>query len=419
MVVGNPFTNTKWRGRVRAIPFGSPRSPAAWGQVAVLVQEIIFREFGVPLLCFVDDFYEIGPDSESTSAFRVSREVFKLLNIPIAQEKVQEPNTSVYLLGATIQTSGTAIYSAVSNKRKGDLVDQLTNVKERGALTRGQAAKLRGKLQFPANLIQGRWGRAFLTTLADHQYRGESKEINPQLRADLELWVKMLITALPRKMSLDPGRPLILYGDACGAGHLGGVMILPQGIYKCQYHLPHFTAPWHISLKEAAASLMVASAAFTLHTKSAPVVLFTDNTATLGALVRGNAEDETLLCLVRAVERYMMEYHAMPWYEYVPSACNPADAPSRDCPWLTEKAGAPACAAVENAIPTKPTSAFAKMMARPSVLRDFAERRRSLGEIEKGGAENWAAAQIVCQKSPEHHGPTRLLTRQATGSTPT
>ena len=62
-------------------------------------------------------------------------------------------------------------------------------------------------------------------------------------------------------------------------------MILPEGIYKCQYHLPHFTAPWHISLKEAAASLMVASAAFTLHTKTAPVVLFTDNTATLGALV--------------------------------------------------------------------------------------------------------------------------------------
>ena len=164
---------------------------------------------------------------------------------------------------------------------------------------------------------------------------------------------------------------------------------------------------------------MVASAAFTLHTKNAPVVLFTDNTATLGALVRGNAEDETLLCLVRAIERYMMEYHAMPWYEYVPSARNPADAPSRDCPWLTEKAGAPACAAVENAILTGPTAAFAKMMARPSVLRDFAEHRRSLGEIEKGGAENWADAQVMCQGSPEHHGPTRLLIRQTMGSTPT
>ena len=71
------------------IPFGSPRSPAAWGQVAVLIQDLIFREFGVPLLCFVDDFYEIGPDSEAASAYRVSREMFKLLNIPVALEKVQ------------------------------------------------------------------------------------------------------------------------------------------------------------------------------------------------------------------------------------------------------------------------------------------------------------------------------------------
>ena len=419
VVVGNPFTKTKWRGRMRAIPFGSSRSPAAWGQVAVLIQDLIFREFGVPLLCFVDDFYEIGPDSEATSAYRVSREMFKLLNIPVALEKVQEPNTSVYLLGASIQASETAIYSAVSSKRKGDLVNQLANILERGTLTRGQAAKLRGKLQFSTSLIQGRWGRAFLTTLANHQYRGDSKEITSQLRADLGLWVKMLISALPRKMPLDPGRPLILYGDACGAGHLGGVMILPEGIYKCQYHLPLFTAPWHISLKEAAASLMVASAAFTLHTKNAPVVLFTDNTATLGALVRGNAEDETLLCLVRATERYMMEYHAMPWYEYVPSACNPADAPSRDCPWVTEKAGAPACEMVENAILTGPTTAFAKMLAHPSVLKDFAEHRRSLDEIEQSGPDTGANAQTMCHESPEHHGPTRLLIRRDMGSAPT
>ena len=90
------------------------------------------------------------------------------------------------------------------------------------ALPGGAAGSLFGRLGFALNAVQGRYGRALMKPIKRRQYEHRSN-LNNQLRASLEWWVKFLRTYTPRSIpvNLSSLKVVISYSDGEGTGGVG------------------------------------------------------------------------------------------------------------------------------------------------------------------------------------------------------
>ena len=335
---------------LRTQPFGSRRAPSNWARVTQFLKWALSKFFGITIAVFVDDVHASEPLSTCDSAFRTVKALCALLGLVLDPLKETAPTCSLNLLGAFISVHSGYVDASLPERRRDELRNDVQTVLKNNRLTPALAAKLRGRLGFAQSLMFGRVGRAHLAVLSDRQYTqmsGTRFPLNDELRASLSWWVQFLSTPLPRRVYFETAHPVRVYSDASGAGHVGCVVIGPDGVvHRATSHLPCWLATVREKITEyelsgAILGLCVAQVLF----PNLPVLLFCDNQGACGIVIRGSAKTSFGRALAAIFWNVAAINCRFTWVEYVRSAANLSDPDSRMC-----------CLLGANAVPTNPSA---------------------------------------------------------------
>ena len=172
------------------------------------------------------------------------------------------------------------------------MLDELRQILPKGTPTPAQAAKFLGRLGRSQSLMFGRYGRARGSrALPRGSIRGNSTKFHPigdDLRATINSRVGIRSTTVPRKVYLGPKKPMLIYVDASGPGHLGIVVFCDGSAKACHTHLPP-RFPQENGIYEFEICDMIYGLLISSPLKPGrPILLCGDNSGAVAALVRGN-----------------------------------------------------------------------------------------------------------------------------------
>ena len=253
---GVPHTAT-----LRSQPFGSRRAPANWARVTELPKWLLAEFFDISIAIYVDDIHCAEPKATCESSFLVIKAVCRLLGFELDFKKEHAPSKSFSLLGAQVTVSEGFCEASLPDRKRLATAHDLEVILKGGRLTPAQAAKVRGRLGFSQSLFFGRVGRALLGPFSDRQYTaatGTHHPLTDDIREALQWWIQCLERATPRRVSFNPQSPVLVYTDACGAGHIGVTLFCEGAEHRANTHLP----PWFDTKKELIGEYELAAGIF-------------------------------------------------------------------------------------------------------------------------------------------------------------
>jgi hypothetical protein len=181
-----------------------------------------------------------------------------------------------------------------------------------------------------------------LHRLYERSVGAKAKEkLGVELTAALAMLFEMLQNSTPRKVQLRATRPsVILYTDGAveqGEATCGGIIFPPGG--KAEFfslRIPdEWTKAWsdsgtrHAVAQAEAFPVLVAKLTWAKYLQNAQVLLFTDNEVIRAGLIKGHSANLSTYDILNAIGAEDYKADAVQWVARVPSASNPADAPSR------------------------------------------------------------------------------------------
>ena len=335
----NPNDNLPYKSRILVQPFGSRRAPANWGRVVTFIQFAALRLLNLVVGAFVDDVFCAEGAKIAKSGFWAFKQLCILLGFLTSNKKDQPPSTGITLLGADVTIFPTGIRAKASDQRVCRLQEHIAWVLRNGTLTPAAASKLRGKLGFFTSLLMGKLGRGMMGPLIAQQYNRHSSTVSTPLRRSLLWWYRAVALLTPRLTPFSLQPPFGAHSDAQGQGHVGCRVLLNE-VSTTHTHLPEWfvqlalTAEGEsaIYLFELCAAILTACAVIELSLESTrSCVLCIDNQAALAALIKGSASSELGTILVGVFWAVAARSPVQWWLEYVHTASNDADEPSRSC----------------------------------------------------------------------------------------
>ena len=201
-----------------------------------------------------------------------------------------------------------------------------------GRVSPAQAAKMRGRLGFTQTLMFGKFGRVQLQPFSNRQYsravRG-AHPLNSELREVSHWRVNIPRTVSERRTMAQWPRPVAIYADAAGCGHLGAKVFMDDEELKFSTHC---TGRLHgddadIYDFEMTASLFGMALAAELR-PGRPVILCCDNTAASQTPVRGSCKTDTARMMCGNFWTIAATFGAPVWVESVNGVLTPIDPPS-------------------------------------------------------------------------------------------
>ena len=324
---------------LRTHPFGSKRAPANWPRVTNFIKWALLVVFRIVISVYVGDIFLTETSETIESAFVTVKTVCNRLGFVLEDAKEQPPSSSLNLLGADILISDDVITARLPERKRTELLNELRQVLSKGTLAPAQAAKLRGRLGYSQSLMFGRFGRALMTEFTARQYSKNTTRyhpVNDEIREAIKWWIGILCSSTPRKVALNPKKPILVYADASGEGHIG-VVIFFDGTRKMMHtHLPEWFQEefgiYEFELAGMILALMIASLLKPGH----PVLMCGDNNSAVAALVRGNCDSDVGRILTAVFWAVAAFYGTPVWIEEVRSKFNIADPPSRACSLLED-----------------------------------------------------------------------------------
>ena len=325
-----PLVTTK----LRTQPFGSARAPANWCRVTNFVKWHLALLFRINLSVYVDDCFVVEPAATIQSAFDTILSVCALLGLKLEPTKASPPNNQILLLVAQIAISHDHMTAALPLRKQNEWPGELKKMLERITLSPAQAAKIRGMLGFAQALMFGRFGRAHLTAFPNRQYAVSCRNmLNAELRDVTPWWLNAISNSIPRRVQFRPQKPILVYTDAAGSGHIGAVLVDGPMRTTVHTHLPHWLLRGDISIFEKeGAGILLGVLLAQLVDRSRPITICCDNIGANGAIIRGSCRTIIGRALVSCIWTLAAPNHTLLWVEYVRSKLNPADPPSRCCP---------------------------------------------------------------------------------------
>ena len=178
----------------KAIPFGCAASCSLFETFSTFLEWCIKQETGHEwIIHYLDDFCGAG---QSRSAAYDTKEAilrtFQELGVPIAEEKIEGPDTRIKYLGLIVDTVSMSV--TLPEDKLSDLKSAITSCLGRSKITLRELQSLIGKLSFACRAVVP--GRAFLRRLIDatigvkmphHRIR-----VNKSMKSDLLVWEEFL-----------------------------------------------------------------------------------------------------------------------------------------------------------------------------------------------------------------------------------
>ena len=333
--------------RSRTLPFGATHSVFSFLRLARMIHCIATRGAKLITTNFYDDFILASPPALQDSARNSMELIFLLTGWEFATEgrKATDFAEVCNALGVSFDLRDACrgvLKVQNTQKRIDELVEFLTQVRERKRLDRNETLKLRGRLGFADGFLHGRLGTLILKRLIDHAY-GSTSYMDESMVNVLGWMVKRLQTAGPKKVDSCTVREWCVFTDASfepdekKAG-LGGVLVDSDG--EC-------TAWFGLQLDESACNLLgadvkdtiiyelellaacVALEAWAPFLSSSYPVHYGDNDSVRFALIRGVAQGVVAENIMQFHLEIEVSFNSNIWFARVPTEANIADLPSR------------------------------------------------------------------------------------------
>jgi hypothetical protein len=302
---------------------------------------------------YFDDYCEVDPASAGSSAQDALRLVHIILGLDIEMDKRQASAPSNELLGvsvsiATAHRHGGYAEVSTTPKRVSKILGIMRACATAGRLLPAAAGKLAGMLGFALQPAMFKFGRAAAHPFIrrQHSKAGSDRSWTRSMQYSFDFFSRVLPSLPPLRVPMSGSRrtPVLVYTDASfhhrrgkRVAWLGFYVLdpstgkdyysrlrLPQAYFKC-------FAPGKRTYI-AQVELLVANAVYrTLPEllRDRAVMHFIDNTVALSAIVKGYATQPDCAGITNSFHEAMLQLRCHLWCEWVPSAANIGDWPSR------------------------------------------------------------------------------------------
>ena len=351
-------------------PFGLKSAVVAFNRVEELLIEVSRVFMLVPCGHYYDDAVTVEPRFAGRSGQRAIWMVHEVVGIPFAAKKHEKMRAANPFLGivSDFERKPGFVQMRVKKSRREKLLKDLEDVLKSGELTGAQAATFRGKLYFTSLTAFGGVGRAPLQALARRQYSdGDEKRLDDDLRRAVVAMRALLERLPPRLIPLldserseciyiwsdamwepargDDGEALQVFDEVSGESFYIAKATLAFAVYRA------WTGTWAHSYKDVGIDILrqltpgkktyigqleALAAAAVMHTLPEEWLagrdgyMWIDNMGAKYSLQKGSARKEDSARIVDSFSKRVASLGFRPWIEYVPSAQNVADLPSRD-----------------------------------------------------------------------------------------
>ena len=339
IVVQKPGSLELFSSAMLALPFGSVRSVHSFLRISHSLWYVLVKEFKVLMTNYFDDFISVAPSSESSSVASCVHMYFKLLGWGFAEAGDKAPpfGASFQALGVNINVS--TLHSGLveignTETRRRELVEFLGEVIQRGYMSKQEALRLRGRLQFTSGNVFGRIARCSLAAVSQHAYSTCGAKLSDDVLLALRLHRCLLQEGRPRELKPASAVSWFLQTDACydvEAGDvvagIGAVLFDPTGT-PVAFFSHKLTSDVVASLNPNGRQTAIFECeffavfcAFWLWGRriTDAVVIYTDNNGvrdTLISCVSRNVTARKILIATMALECIMQ---ITPWYARVPT----------------------------------------------------------------------------------------------------
>ena len=269
---------------------------------------------------YYDDYPVVEVEGLASNADSAIRAFLQYLGFVWSADKDKPFSAVADMLGVRVDSSAIGMDKVLVCKkpeRSRDLADSVSRVLSSGCVEPRSIPALFGRLQFAEAQILGRQGKLAMSCLRSVEKFSHCHVLDSSEVAAFEELRKRLTQGRPRELVVCPqGSIRILFTD--GACEPSGDEVLASVGGK-----KHFIGPTELL------AVVTARVLWARFLDGARTFVFIDHSGVLSACVKGNSRDESWRDLLLAFERADSQVPMLPWYARVPSASNPADAPSR------------------------------------------------------------------------------------------
>ena len=337
--------NTGWRFTLLwGLAFGLESAVVAFNRFPQLGIAISRRCTLALTAAYFDDELAVEAVADADVSQAGLRLTFRLMGAPPQPEKGFVPTANRHYLGTSLHTGDFMSLGFVRVQPKYSTVmkvqEKLESVLHDGTLSRDDAGKLRGDINWLFTMCMGHLGKIAGPALTNHQH-GDALSLTPVDRLQLQALHAAVRDFRPRDIPVLPDSAQVtrVYSDASfesdvlrlgwvifpsSGTPLGGTTVVPQGIIATWQPRQQQIYPGE-TLAAVVAPLLDAAA---LQSKS--VVWFIDNEAAAAALIRASTAEPDVLTMVQQAHLQFSRLQTRVWFEWVDTESNPADGLSRD-----------------------------------------------------------------------------------------
>ena len=294
---------------------------------------------------YFDDYLNVCMQEETRHVDICISLFFQLLGWKLSEDKLVPYDVCCKVLGVelTLTSSPRGQFCLANTEaRQQELTSFLQKKLDLGTLSRHDAERLRGRLQFASNQLFGRRFRNVLRDLNLHISRG-FRAISDDLKGSFEVLLNLLRNNRPRRVDVNFFEWLHMYVDASydadGHSGIGGLILdrsgtclgffsekVTDGVLQAIKRGDQTTVIFELEGLAIAVGLHL----FEEHIRGRRLVVFTDNQAAQASLIKCKSANERMDLIIRFICTSEESLDLMSWIERVPSQSNPADVLSRE-----------------------------------------------------------------------------------------
>ena len=187
--------------------FGSGTAPLNFSRYPAWCTWAVSILYLLPMEQCVDDLLSVERVTTMLSGYHCWRSFADACGWDVPDEKSPKPQQYLRTLGAMTDLR-TFPYGPISLESVSERVEttmkDLRGILESNRLSPGFSGKLYGRMQWASATVFGRFGRAMLRAFSRRQHEPGRFNLNPQIRAACEFWLRNLPNVRPREVPINP-----------------------------------------------------------------------------------------------------------------------------------------------------------------------------------------------------------------------
>lgn len=329
-----PLLGFKWDNKFyydRVLPFGLRSAPYIFNCLAEALCWTLIHNHSIPyVMHYLDDYLTLAQSlSDCASNLHTIKAVFAHLGVPLAEEKVEGPSTTISFLGIILDS--VQLEARLPPDKLTRIKQDLHSWSTKEVASKRELLSLIGLLSFAAKVVPP--GRTFLRRMIDlassQPTLTSTLTLGDNFRKDLMWWRAFAQQWNGRSFFLSPkwipSTSLQLFTDSSGT--IG---------YGAYYQDHWFQGKWKhgefnqsIQWKELY-PIVLAAATWGHHWSSKRILFLSDNQAVVSILQSGTSRSPEIMSLVRCLHLCAAKHNFSHTAKHVPGVSNSiADALSR------------------------------------------------------------------------------------------